>query len=226
MNPSLTPGDQSDVHAATRLRDMIMGFRVTQMLHVAAKLNLADHLAGPPQSAEQLASVAGTDPASLRRLMRGLTSIGIFTEMDGSFALTAVGQLLRRDVAGSLSGLAVLYGEEWLWSVYGRMLHSVQTGEGAFVHNWSDPDAQRILQCCRRAMAPSARLLLAERIVPPDTKPSEAKLFDINMLVVVGGRECTQAEYRQLLEASGFALVRVLDTKSPISILEAERATR
>ena len=89
------------------------------------------------------------------------------------------------------------------------------------VHNWPDPDAQRILQCCRRAMAPGARLLLAERIVPPHNEPSEAKLFDINMLVVVGGRERTQTEYRQLLEVSGFTLVRVLDTKSPISILEA-----
>ncbi len=342
MNTSLPLGDQSNVQAAAaQLRDLIMGFRITQMLHVAAKLNLADHLAATPQSAEQLATAAGADPASLRRLMRALTSIGIFSETDGSYDLTPVGQLLRRDVTGSLKGLAVLYGEEWLWSAYGRMLHSVQTGQAAFahvhempfyefldthpepamqfqaamsayshleataiadaynfadsgtvvdvgggdgtllavllkaypslhgvlfdqpavvaaaervfadagvtararwvggdffselpaggdvyllksvVHNWPEPDAQRILQCCRRAMAPGARLLLAERIVPPHDKPSEAKLFDINMLVVVGGRERTQTEYRQLLEVSGFALVRVLDTKSPISILEA-----
>jgi hypothetical protein len=53
------PEDPSDVHAAARLRDMIMGFRVTQMLHVAARLNLADHLAEAPQSAEDLASIAG-----------------------------------------------------------------------------------------------------------------------------------------------------------------------
>jgi SAM-dependent methyltransferase len=334
----------SDVHTAARLRDMIMGFRVTQMLYVAARLNLADHLAATPQSAEQLAARTGTDPPSLRRIMRALTSIGIFTEADGSFALTAAGQLLRRDVAGSLNPLAVLYGEEWLWSVYGRMLHSVQTGEPAFakvhgmsfygfldthpepgmqfqaamsayshleataiaeaydfagrstvvdvgggsgtllavlltvypslrgvlfdqpavvadaervfadagvaaraswvggdffsalpshgdvyllksvLHNWSDKDAQRILQCCRRAMAPGARLVLAERVVPADAKLSEAKLFDINMLVVAGGRERTEAEYRQLLEGSGFTLMRVLETRSPISILEARRS--
>jgi hypothetical protein len=107
--------NQSDVDTAARLRDLIMGFRVTQMLYVAARLNLADHLAATPQSAEQLAARTGADPPSLRRLMRALTSIGIFTEADGSFALTAAGQLLRRDVAGSLNALAVLYGEEWLW---------------------------------------------------------------------------------------------------------------
>jgi SAM-dependent methyltransferase len=90
------------------------------------------------------------------------------------------------------------------------------------VHNWPDADARRILQCCRRAMRPGARLLLAERIVPTVTAPSEAALFDINMLVVVGGRERTEAEYRQLLRESGFALLRVLATQSPLSILEAQ----
>jgi hypothetical protein len=44
------------------------------------------------------------------------------------------------------------------------------------------------------------------------------------MLVVVGGRERTQTEYRQLLEASGFALVKIFDTKSPISLIEARPA--
>ena len=61
--------------------------------------------------------------------------------------------------------------------------------------------------------------------MPADAKPSEAKLFDINMLVVVGGRERTEAECRQLLEVSGFTVMRVLDTRSPISILEAGCAT-
>ena len=63
---------------------------------------------------------------------------------------------------------------------------------------------------------------MAERVVPADNTPSEAKLFDLNMLVVVGGRERTEAEYRQLLESSGFVMVRVLSTNSPLSILEAQ----
>jgi hypothetical protein len=92
------------------------------------------------------------------------------------------------------------------------------------LHNWDDSDAPGILQCCRRAMAPAARLVVAERIVPADVGPSEAKLFDINMLVVVGGRERTEAEYRRLLEVAGFTAARVLDTSSPISIVEARCA--
>ena len=129
-------GEVPDVQGATvaRLREMIMGFRVTQMLYVAAKLNLADHLANEPQTAERLAVSVGADPAALRRIMRALTSLGILTETGDSFGLAAAGQLLRRDVPGSLNSLAVLYGENWLWAAYGRMLHSVRTGDAAFAH--------------------------------------------------------------------------------------------
>ena len=66
------------------------------------------------------------------------------------------------------------------------------------LHNWADGDAERILQCCRRAMPQRARLLIAERLVPAGNAASEAKLFDINMLEVVGGRERTEQEYREL----------------------------
>ena len=58
--------------AAMRLRDMIMGFRVTQLLYVAASLHLADHLADTPQAAAELARTVGADEAALRRVLRAL----------------------------------------------------------------------------------------------------------------------------------------------------------
>jgi len=90
------------------------------------------------------------------------------------------------------------------------------------LHNWPDGDAERILRCCRRAMSPSARLLIAERVVPLGSAPSEAKLFDINMLVILGGKERTEEEYRELLRRAGFSLVHVIATKSPHSLIEAQ----
>jgi SAM-dependent methyltransferase len=90
------------------------------------------------------------------------------------------------------------------------------------MHNWDDDAAERLLQSCRRAMRPDARLLIAERIVPNDNAPSEAKLFDINMLAIVGGRERTEAEFQRLLQKSGFSLARVIATKSPLSVIEAQ----
>ena len=111
---------------AARLCDMIMGFRVTQMLHVAATLNLPGHLRDAPQSADDVAARVGADSTSRHRLMRALTSLGILAETgDGRFGVTALGRLLAPDVPNSLAGLAILYGEEWLWMAYGRMLHKV-----------------------------------------------------------------------------------------------------
>jgi hypothetical protein len=60
-----------------------------------------------------------------------------------------------------------------------------------------------------------------ERLIPPDAAPAPGKLTDVVMLVLTGGRERTEAEYRALLEAGGFALARVVPTGSPMSVLEA-----
>ena len=70
-------------------------------------------------------------------------------------------------------------------------------------------------------MAPCARLLLAERIVPTDNTPSEATLFDINMLVVLGGRERTEAEYRSCWRGPASPWLNDT-TQSPLSLLEAQ----
>jgi hypothetical protein len=59
-SPNLHSQSQSDV---ARLRDMIMGFRVTQLLYVAAKLNLPDHLTDGPQSADHVAAKVGAETA-------------------------------------------------------------------------------------------------------------------------------------------------------------------
>ena len=65
----------------SRLRQLIMGFRITQMIHVAAKLELADHLARKPQTEQaELAPLVGAEAVPLHRLLRALASIGVFAE--------------------------------------------------------------------------------------------------------------------------------------------------
>ena len=68
--------------------------------------------------------------------------------------------------------------------------------------------------------AGDARLIVMERVIPAAGTPSEAKLFDINMLVTVGGLERTEDEHRKLLQASGFELTRLVPTTSPLSLIE------
>jgi hypothetical protein len=89
------------------------------------------------------------------------------------------------------------------------------------IHDWSDEAARSILACCRAAMPAAARLLLAEQVMPEDNQPSAAKWLDLLMLVYAGGRERTEAEYRNLLAAVGFAINRILPTVASIRVIEA-----
>ena len=92
------------------------------------------------------------------------------------------------------------------------------------IHNWDDRAATTILRRCREAMAESGRLLVAERVIPPGNVPSEAKLFDINMLVTLGGEERTEEQYAKLFETAGLKLTQVIPTGSHLSLIEAVRS--
>ena len=94
------------------------------------------------------------------------------------------------------------------------------------IHDWDDDDAQRILASCRAAMPDGARLLLVEAILPERARERpEAIRMDLHMLILMGARERTAAEYRRLLAHAGLSLQRVFPTASPagLSVLEAGR---
>jgi SAM-dependent methyltransferase len=91
------------------------------------------------------------------------------------------------------------------------------------VHDWDDEHAARILANCHRALAPAGKLLLVEMVVPPDNRPSPAQPMDLNMLVLLGGRERTAEEYGLLLGDAGFRMDGIIATQSPFSIIEATR---
>lgn len=115
------------------LTQMITGSLGSQAVYVAAKLGIADLLAGGPRHVEALASAAEADGPSLYRVLRALASMGVFTEeSDRVFALTPTAQLLRSDAANSLRDLAIFMGEDWHWKVWGQTLYSVRTGQAAW----------------------------------------------------------------------------------------------
>src|SRR5215831_3302172 len=116
-----------------RMREMLGGYRITQMLYVAAKLGLPDLLAEGPKSAQELAAAANAHGPSLFRLLRALASTGVFAERsDGRFESTALSDRLRSDAPDRQRPFALSYGEPWWWSPFGELLHSVKTGETAF----------------------------------------------------------------------------------------------
>ena len=119
---------------ATLIR-LVNGYQVSQAIHVAAELGIADLLADGERSSDDLAQQAGADADTLYRLLRALASVGVLHEDDSRrFSLTPVGERLRSDVPGSLHGWAVFVGQPTLWQVWSSLLYSVRTGENAFRH--------------------------------------------------------------------------------------------
>lgn len=108
----------------------------------------------------------------------------------------------------------------------GDFFHEVPAGGDVYLlkwilHDWPDAQALEILERVRAAIRPDGRLLVVESVVPTGSEPSLAPWMDLNMMVMVGGRERTEAEYRDLLARAGFRLTRNLPTESVLQILEA-----
>jgi hypothetical protein len=119
--------------------------------------------------------------------------------------------------------------EQRCTAVAGSFFESVPEGGDAYlmrhiIHDWDDAQALTILRNCRRAMKPRAKLLLVESVIPSGNDPFFGKLLDLTMLVLPGGQERTEAEYRRLFEAAGFRLARVVPTAQEVSVLEGEPA--
>jgi hypothetical protein len=110
--------------------------------------------------------------------------------------------------------------------VGGDFFASVPEGADGYLlanvlHDWDDARAVEILANCRQAMAAGGRVLIVERLIPDE--PSEAVpalLSDLNMLVVTGGRERTNAEYGKLLAAAGLRLGQVRPVTFPYGVIE------
>jgi hypothetical protein len=91
------------------------------------------------------------------------------------------------------------------------------------IHDWDDDRAATILGHIRTALAdkPNGKVVLIEAVVGAPNVPDFAKLLDLEMLLLPGGRERTEGEFRQLFKRSGFELTRVVPNRSPLWTIEA-----
>ena len=89
------------------------------------------------------------------------------------------------------------------------------------IHDWEDAQAVAILRAVRAAAPAHAKVLLIETIVPDEPGPDWAKMLDIHMLALLGGRQRTRREYAALLDQAGLVLAREIETGAGIAILEA-----
>lgn len=342
MAPSLPP--------PVALYQMSVGHYGSRALYLAAKLGVADQLAGGPRDARALAEATQTDPAALARVLRFLVSAGVFDEDEGGrFALTPIGELLRAGVPGSMRATVLLFTGVGIQDSWKEIEWCVRTGQPAFrradpdadpftqiaadpenarifdeamaafapqtaavvaaaydfspfatvvdvgggngalllgilqrypklrgtvfdradvverarahlaangmaercavaggsffervpegadayllkhvIHDWNDEQAAAILRVVRAAIPAHGRLLIVEGLYPARIDRSlesrGATANDVNMLICTGGRQRSEAEFRQLFAAAGFRLARVVPTVAQLSVIEGECA--
>jgi hypothetical protein len=93
------------------------------------------------------------------------------------------------------------------------------------IHDWSDEHCRKILSLIREQLPPRGRVLLCELVIPEGPGPAPAKFVDLEMLALtVGGKERTKAEFRSLFQSAGLDLVRIVETQSPVCVIEARAA--
>lgn len=158
----------ADLENAAKLNEMIGASWMSQAVYAAAELRIADLLAQGDQHADTLAAASGCQPTSLLRLLRALASLGLCLENDdGSYALTAMGALLRTDARNSLRSWAIWWGRHQ-WSWWGNLAYSVKTGDSArrlatghqgYQHLEMDPEVAALFN---QAMVEMSRLVAGE----------------------------------------------------------------
>ena len=117
------------------LLGVINGYQVSQALSVAARLRLPDLVDSTPRDAESIATAAGTHARATYRLLRALTSVGVFEETaDHRFTANAASDLLRSDRTPSYRGWATFIGRPAHWRYWGDLENVVRTGEPAPSH--------------------------------------------------------------------------------------------
>jgi hypothetical protein len=167
-------------------------------------------------SATKVVDVGGANGTLVSAVLRAFPSTqGVLFELPHALetakkALAADGVLPRCEVVG------------------GDFFKSVPRGDVMLLkhilHDWNDEQCVTLLKNCAASLPVGGRVLLLEMVISEDGKPSAAHLMDVNMLVMLPGKERTATEYAKLFTAAGLKTGRVLPTHSPFSIVEAIKA--
>ena len=152
---SSATGSIGNVTSNTALVEMAMAYSRSRIVCAAARLGIADALAGGERDIDDLAKTCSADPGSLYRLLRALAILGITSETSPrKFVLTPLGEPLRKDAPNSVWP-AVIFWADLLSDSWAYLTDCVRTGQSAFrvmesqgiASRWSkDPDAPAIFR--------------------------------------------------------------------------------
>jgi hypothetical protein len=191
------------------------GIIAAQAIYAATKLRIPDLLATPALPAaydfsrfQCIVDVGGGEGALLRDILAATPELrGILFDLPQVVA--GAPAVLSGDVAARCQ------------IVGGSFFDSVPEGASAYlmkgvIHDWPDDDAVKILQNIRRVIPPGSTLLIVESLVDSTARP--AGLADMLMLAI-GGRERTEADFRSLLASTRFSLTGIIATEAS-SVIE------
>jgi len=235
----MTIGGPTIWAALDRLPDAVATGRTG--MELAHGVPFFDYLQGHPDEGaafnRMMLAVHGAEPAAVAEAY-DFTPVHRLVDVGGGIGTMLVNVLRRHDhVSGVLYDLppVVAEGRAAITAAgladrcefqTGDFLKAVPPGGDAYllshiIHDWDEDRCLTILDNCRDAMEPAAKLLLVELVLPPGDAPHPGKILDLAMLALVGGQERTPDEYRDLLSRAGFRLERVVPTTTPASIVEA-----
>jgi hypothetical protein len=184
------------------------------MTNLSSMLAYAVMMAYDFRGVSSIVDIGGGEGKLLRKILE------LNPGMRGAvFDTPATIETANRDLSDGTCGERCSY-------IAGDFFESVPQGADAYllcgvVHDWNDDRVITILRNCRTAMTKTGRLLLVDMVVPDTDSKSFSKLLDLNMLVMTGGRERTQAEFCGLLDSSDYRLTRIVPTMAPQSVIEA-----
>ena len=177
---------QQELSPAHTIRLMALGYIVSRSIGVVAELGIADLLKDGAKTAKELAAATGTNENILYRLLRILAGEGVFKEeADQSFSLTPLSQVLRTDVPDSVHAYIVMK-HELEFPPLMDIMHTVRTGEPAFVETFGKPAFEYL----KENPGPAARFHAAMASGHGDEDGEIAEAFDfseVKHVVDVGG---------------------------------------
>lgn len=112
--------------------------------------------------------------------------------------------------------------------IAGDFFESVPGGGDVYLlklilHDWDDGQASAILESCRAAMRPGARLIVIDALLPEiatdGVRERSALMLDLHMHVLFGARERSQSQLRRMLESARFKVAAVVPTAPPWTIV-------
>jgi hypothetical protein len=109
------------------------GYAPSACLFAAAKLKIADLLAGGPKPVSELARARGVTEDALYRTLRALASIDVFRETSSrTFANTPLSEAMRSDAPNSARDAVLFMADPLHMNIYAQLAHTIETGETAF----------------------------------------------------------------------------------------------